>query len=319
MEYTRIYTHHKTNKKFSFLIFAFLIIVSVGMWTRIHKPQPIISPIVEQIEPTQKVKQSKPFIALFSKKKSPQELLEKIDAAVTDTVKNYSVLVDDLTTPFTAGVSENEIYIAASVNKIPILAALYYYAEKGDIDLDEVITLQASDIQDYGTGSLRYESPGATYSIKTLAKLMIKQSDNTAAYILANHIIGFDKLQAIVDQWGLTQTDMTTENKTSNKDMATLFRMIYENKIATKAHTEEMLSFFKDTDFETRLPALLPEGVTVYHKIGSEVRNVHDVGIVTFGKVAYYIGVFTNEITDDQEAEKTIATISQVVYEYMNR
>ena len=282
------------------------------MWKIIYKPQPIISPIPEQTE------QSKPLIALFTKKKSPQDLLEKIDNVVGDTIKNYSVLVDDLTKPFRAGIGENEIYVAASINKIPILAALYYYAEKGDIDLDEVITLQTADIQDYGTGSLRYERPGATYSIKTLAKLMIKQSDNTAAYILANHIMGYDKLQAIVNQWGLTQTDMTV-NKTSNKDMATLFRKIYENKITNKANTDEMLSFFKDTDFETRLPALLPKGVTVYHKIGSEVRNVHDVGIVTFGKVAYYIGVFTNEVTDEPEAEKIIANISKLVYEYMNR
>ena len=313
-----MHAHRKTNKGYALLFVIFLTIVSFVMWKMIHKPQIIISPIPEQIEQVNQVKQSKPFIALFSKKKSPQELLEKIDAAVGETLKNYSVLVDDLTAPFTAGSGENEIYVAASVNKIPILAALYYYAEKGDIDLDEVITLQSADIQDYGTGSLRYERPGATYSIKTLAKLMIKQSDNTAAYILANHIIGYEKLQAIVNEWGLTQTDMTV-NKTSNKDMASLFRKIYENKITNKANTEEMLSFFKDTDFETRLPALLPKGVTVYHKIGSEVRNVHDVGIVTFGKVAYYIGVFTNEVTDEPEAEKTIANISKLVYEYINR
>ena len=318
MEYTHIRTHRKTHKGFSPLFFIVITMTSVGLWKIIHTPQPIISPIVEQIEPTKQVKQSKPFIALFSKKKSPQELLDKIDAAVADNVKNYSVLVDDLTTPFTAGSSENEIYIAASVNKAPILAALYYYAQKADIDLDEVITLQSADKQDYGTGSLRYESPGSTYSIKTLAKLMIKQSDNTAAYILSNHIIGLDKLQEAVNLWGLTQTDMTA-NKTSNKDMAALFRMIYEHKVTDKAHTDEMLSFFKDTDFETRLPALLPQGVTVYHKIGSEIRNIHDVGIVTFGKVAYYIGVFTNEVTDEAEAEKTIATVSKVVYEYMNR
>lgn len=281
------------------------------MWKIMYTPQPVISPIPEVTEAP------KPF-TLFAKKKTPQDLLEKIDTAVGDSVKNFSVLIDDLKGSFVAGISENEIYIAASINKIPILAALYYYEQQGDIDLDEVITLQSADIQDYGTGSLRYEQPGATYSIKTLAKLMIKQSDNTAAYMLANHIIGFSKLQAIVNQWGLTQTDMT-ENKTSNQDMAKLFRLIYENKITNKANTEEMLSFFKDTDFETRLPALLPKGVTVYHKIGSEVRNVHDVGIVTFGNVAYYIGVFTNEITDDPEAEKTIANISKVVYEYMNR
>lgn len=306
-----MHAHRKTNKGLSFLFLVIITLFSFGMWKMMNTSGPMISPIPEIIE------QPKPF-TLFSRKKTPAELLDKIDAVVSDTIKNYSVFIDDFTGTFTAGVGENEIYVAASVNKIPILAALYYYAQKGDIDLDEVITLQSSDIQDYGTGSIRYEKPGATYSIKTLAKLMIKQSDNTGAYILANHIIGYDKLQKIVNEWGLTQTDMTV-NKTSNKDMASLFRKIYENKITNKANTEEMLSFFKDTDFETRLPALLPEGVTVYHKIGSEVRNVHDVGIITFGKVAYYIGVFTNEVTDEPEAEKTIATISKVVYEYMNR
>lgn len=306
-----MYPHRKTNKGLSFLFLIIIILFSFGMWKMINTSGPMISPIPEIIE------QPKPFF-LFSKKKTPAELLDKIDAGVSDAIKNYSVLIDDFTGTFTAGIDENEIYIAASINKIPILAALYYYAQKGDIDLDEVITLQSSDIQDYGTGSLRYEKPGATYSIKTLAKLMIKQSDNTAAYILTNHIIGYDKLQKIVNEWGLTQTDMTA-NKTSNKDMATLFRKIYENKITNKANTDEMLSFFKNTDFETRLPALMPKGVNVYHKIGSEVRNVHDVGIITFGKVAYYIGVFTNEVTDEPEAEKTIAAISKIVYEYMNR
>lgn len=286
----------------------------MGMWKLIHKSEPVISPIPEDTSHTQQTA----VFSFFSKKKSTQDLLERIDKVVGEDIKNYSVLVDDLTGSFVAGVSEKEIYTAASVNKIPILAALYYQAQKGEVDLDTVITVQASDIQDYGTGSIRYEGAGGTYSVKTLAKLMIKQSDNTAAYILANEIIGFEKLQALVDSWGMTQTDMT-ENKTSNKDMATLFRKIYENKITNKASTDEMMSFFKHTDFETRLPAQLPEGVNVYHKIGSEVRNVHDVGIVTFGKVAYYIGVFTNDITDDALAEKTISNISKVVYEYMNR
>lgn len=314
MEYTRMRPKRSSNKGKVIFFLIIVSLISMGMWKLIHKSPPIISPIPEETTQTQQA----PAFSLFSKKKSPQDLLDKIDKVVGADVKNYSVLIDNLTAPFVAGVSENEIYIAASVNKIPILAALYYQAQKGVIDLDEVITVQASDIQDYGTGSIRYEGAGSTYSIKTLAKLMIKQSDNTAAYILANGVIGFDKLQELVDQWGLTQTDMT-ENKTSNKDMATLFRKIYENKITNKANTDEMLSFFKNTDFETRLPAQLPEGVNVYHKIGSEVRNIHDIGIVTFGKVAYYIGVFTNEVTDDTTAEKTIANISKVVYEYMNR
>ena len=68
------------------------------------------------------------------------------------------------------GINESVIFTAASVNKVPILAALYEEAQKGNVDFNRVITLQASDIQDYGTGSIRYDPPGTTYSVKTLAQ-----------------------------------------------------------------------------------------------------------------------------------------------------
>lgn len=243
-----------------------------------------------------------------------QRITKTIDGAWND----YSIMIEDYTSDFAVRTSEGELFVAASVNKVPILAALYYYADKGDIDLDRTITLQPSDIQDYGTGSIRYNSPGSIYSIKTLAKLMIKQSDNTAAYILANHIIGFPRLQETVASWGMTQTDMVA-NKTSNQDIAKLFRMIYEGAIARPALTQEMLSFLKDTDFETRLPSTLPDSAVAYHKIGTEVGFVHDAGIITDGKHAYYLGIFTNGTTEGQEIDTLFGKISKVVHDYMTR
>ena len=249
-------------------------------------------------------------------KKNPDDLADKVNNTINGAWSDYSVYVEDYDSDFVMGLSETETFTAASVNKVPILAALYYQNQNGVIDLDTLITLQQDDIQNYGTGTMRYDQPGTTYSDKTLARLMIKQSDNTAAYILANEIIGFDKVQSLVNAWGLTQTDMAN-NKTSNKDMAILFRKIYEEKIANHARTQEMLSFLKDTDFETRLPANLPQGVTVYHKVGTDTGKIHDVGIVTNGKHTYYIGVFTNDETDDAATETIIAKVSRVVYNYM--
>lgn len=257
----------------------------------------------------------KPF-SLFKKTKNPDDLSQKIKSALKDQWADYSIVVEDYTSDFSLRESEGEIFVAASVNKVPILAALYYYAAKGEIDLDDDITIQAADIQDYGTGSIRYGKPGAVYSIKTLAKLMIKQSDNTAAYILANHIIGFPRLTGIVTQWGMSQTDMV-ENNTSNQDIAKLYRMIFEGKITDAAHTQEMLSFLKDTDFETRLPAKLPDSVTTYHKIGTEVSIIHDAGIVTDGTHTYYIGIFTKGTAEGEETDALMATVSKTVYDYM--
>jgi beta-lactamase class A len=277
----------------------------------------VISPIPDDMVIVQNTPKPKSF-TLFKKQKSVDDLTEKINNTLGGKWSDYSIIVEDYTSDFALRISEGEIFVAASVNKVPILAALYYYANKGEVDLDRDITVQAADIQDYGTGSLRYDKPGAVYSVKTLAKLMIKQSDNTAAYILANHIVGFPKLKEVVATWGLSQTDMVA-NKTSNLDMAKMFRLIYDRKVTDEAHTLEMLSFLKDTDFETRLPADLPDGTTAYHKIGTEVGIIHDAGIVTDGKHTYYVGVFTSGTTEGEETDKLMATLSKTVYDYMKQ
>ena len=225
-------------------------------------------------------------------------------------------MVEDYNSDFTLGMNEAVIYTAASVNKVPILAALYYLAQKGEVNLDQTITLQEKDIQDYGTGSIRYDPPGSTYSVKTLTRLMMQKSDNTAAFLLGNYVIGIDKIQAIMQSWVLAQTDMVN-NKTSNRDMALLMRKIYEGKVAAPAMTREMLSFLKDSDQEDRLPAQLPKNVTVYHKTGNGIGLIHDTGIVERGKLKYYLGIFTSDIAEEEKTVKLVAKISRVIFDFM--
>lgn len=272
----------------------------------------VISPLPEESAPDTSI------FRFMKTQKDPEALREKVKSIIGNEWNNYSVYVCDINSKFVMGINESTIYTAASINKIPILAALYADAAKGKVDFDKVITLQAEDIQDYGTGSIRYDNPGTTYSVKTLAKLMMQKSDNTAAFLLANYIIGLDSVQSYVNSLGLTQTDMVN-NKTSNKDMWLLMNAIYQKNVTTKALSEEMLGFMTDSDFEDRLPALLPKGVTVYHKIGTGTGAVHDVGVVTHGKNAYYIGIFTSDITDEEQASKLLAEVSKIVFDFMDR
>jgi beta-lactamase class A len=228
----------------------------------------------------------------------------------------YSVYVEDLTSPLSFGINEQTVFTGASVNKVPIIAVLYYLANKGKIDLDRKIVLQQSDIQDYGTGSMRYQKPGTVYSVKTLAKLTLQESDNTAAHILANSI-GMPTIQNMINSWGLLQTDMAN-NKTSLMDMAKLYKKIYTGNVTSPALTKELLDFMKDTDNEKRLPEKLPESTIVYHKTGDAVGNVHDVGIVTANGKMYFIGVLTADVGGhEDETAATIATISKIVYDFM--
>lgn len=294
-------------------ITAYVIILCIFFWIvkSIFFSKPVsISPIPD--EP----KKSKAFLQFFKKEKNPEALKEKIKRTVNNEWTNYSVLVKDMNSDFSVGINDSLIYSAASVNKVPILVAVYDKAKQGDIDFDAVVTLQEADIQDYGTGKIRYDPPGSTYTVKTLVQLMTQKSDNTAAFILANYIVSLTGIQQYINALGLTQTDIVN-NKTSNKDMAILFEKMYRKQITTPALSEELLGLLTDSDFEDRLPALLPPGTVVHHKIGTGTGVVHDVGLVVHGSTAYYIGIFTSDITDEEQAAQLLAKVSKTVYDFM--
>lgn len=287
-----------------------LIAIAVFVAEKVQRPT-VISPI--QDTNTKIIGFGKD---IFRKKKNPQDVKKKIEETVGTTWRNYSVVVMDYTSDFRLDLNGSVMYTAASVNKLPIMAAVYVDAQNGDVDLDKIITLQQEDIQDYGTGSIRYDPPGTTYSVKTLVKIMMQKSDNTAAYLLANNVVTIEKIQALVDRWGMIQTDIVN-NKTSNNDIANLMEKIYRGNIVNPALTQEMLAFLKDTDIEDRLPADLPSSVRVYHKTGNGQGQIHDVGIITDRKITYYLGIFTSDITDETQTTKLMAKISRVVYDVM--
>lgn len=262
---------------------------------------------------------SLPRFALFANPKEYAETLKKeTQAIIKGKTGNYSIYFADLTTGQTFGISEHEIFTGASLNKVPIVATLYSLERKGKISLDEQVTLQKDDLQDYGTGSLRYQKPGSTYSLKTLAKLSLKQSDNTAAHIIANRI-GMDTIKQTIAQLGLKQTNMEA-NKTSAYDLYLLFTKLYNHELTTEANTKELLSFMTETDIEDRIPEALPPGTTVYHKTGDTVGSLHDAGIIEKDGKRYFLAILTSDVGDkEQETKETITAIAKHVLEFYSK
>ncbi len=271
--------------------------------------------ITSPTQETVKIHNENNLAVLKSQSKDFNELSQSIKSYLDKQKGVYSVYVYDINKNQSLGIHEATIYTAASINKIPILAALYYETQRGVIDLDKRITIQQSDLQDYGTGILRNEGPGGVYSFKTLAQFMMEKSDNTAAFIITQ-TVGDARIQELINSWNMLQTDFEN-NKTSNKDMAALLIKMYQGKIANQALSQEMIGFLDNSDFENRLPRLLPKDVKIYHKIGNETGFVHDVGIVALPNSPYYIGVLSSEITVEEEAEETIAQISKLTYDFM--
>ncbi len=312
--------HASKGKRTVFLLFFVFIGTLLYLLRITRASEAVISPLASDFDSPKPVEETQSgnskILSMFSKSKKPDDLRSAVKELADAKWKNYSVYVVDLTSNFEMGINEAAIYDGASVNKVPILVTLYHEASQGNIDFSDTITMQAKDVQDYGTGSMRYDKPGTVYSIKTLARLMIQKSDNTAAYILANHILGLKDIQTYIETLGTTQTDMM-KNTTSNKDIAILFRKMFDGTITNKALTEEMIGFFKDTDFEDRLPAQLPDDAISYHKIGTGVGAVHDAGVITNGRTKYYIGVFTSNIQDEERTSEEVARVSRAVYDFM--
>jgi beta-lactamase class A len=288
------------------ILFVFILTIKSFFFNNTR----VISPIPDSIE------KKSSLLRFFKKEKDPSVLKDRIKKTVNNEWTNYSVLVKDLNSSFTAGINDSLIYNAASVNKVPILAAIYDKAKRGEIDFDRIVTVQQDDVQDYGTGKIRYDPPGTTYSVKTLIQLMTQKSDNTAAFILGNYIVTLDGVQSYVNAIGMTQTDII-DNKTSNKDMAILFEKMYKKQVTTPALSEELMGLLSDSDFEDRLPALLPKDSITYHKIGTGTGAVHDVGVVVHGSTAYYVGIFTSDVTDEEQAASLMAKVSKTIYDFM--
>ncbi len=103
-----------------------------------------------------------------------------------------------------------DLFFTASTLKIPLLAAMYRKADRGEIDPARRIEL-AEEMRVPGSGVLKTLDAGIKPSLYDLAMLMIIVSDNTATDIIYD-LVGKAELSSLLDDTGLNQTriPMTT-------------------------------------------------------------------------------------------------------------
>ena len=225
----------------------------------------------------------------------------------------YGVLVLDPSTGETVAMDADETFLAASLNKLPVLLALYRSAARGEVDLDDEITMQASDVQAYGTGVLYTRPVGYTLTLRECARLLIKESDNTAWKMLDRYL-GRDYIRAELYRVGARSTEYWIPNTTTPNDVLLILKKISDPSYTTPFLSAEMLDVMTNTSFEDRLPQPLPEGTRVSHKIGSYGTTFSDAGLVFLAgsrdaKDAYFIVLMVSG-TDEFTARAAIREMS---------
>jgi beta-lactamase class A len=211
----------------------------------------------------------------------------------------YGVVIFDPSSKETLAMGADQTFDAASLGKLPSLMALYRAAATGQVDLDDKISMQYSDVQAYGTGVLYTYPIGYTMTLRECAEYLIKKSDNTAWKML-NRYLGTDYIRAELYRAGAHSTEYWIPNTTTPNDVLLMLEKISDPSYTTPALSAEMLDLMQNTDFEDRLPQPLPEGTRVSHKIGYYGSTFADAGVIfpqgaKDTKDAYFIVVMASE------------------------
>lgn len=202
----------------------------------------------------------------------------------------YAFYVVDLENEYSFGTGEHEILTAASLIKLPVLAAIYMEAEKGNLNLDD-------------------KPKGSSLTFRELAREMGKKSNNQAQITVAN-ALGRDKIQSVIEVIGMTKTSYA-ENETTAYDIGLFFQKLWANQIVTEEFRDEILGYLTDTIYENWLKKGIPE-VRVAHKYGREVHVISDAGIVFAPKP--FILVIMSQGVVDAETDAFIPEFAAFVF-----
>lgn len=213
--------------------------------------------------------------------------------------------------------NENETFLAASVIKLPILAVVFSEAAKGNIDLSHMITVKKSD-KVPSCGALNQFTFEPTVDIRTLCRLMIVISDNTATNVLINYLT-IEKLTEEFKNMGMENTKIKRllfdseaskqgkQNIFAPREIGNLLEQIYKRTFVNENVSKEMEDILLEQQINHKIPGKLPD-LKIAHKTGEDDGITHDVGIVYSENP--FILVFASNETNVAEFEQVIRDIS---------
>ena len=151
--------------------------------------------------------------------------------------------------------------------------------------------------------------------IEPLGLTNTKIDFNCAQLLTANYDISIEEYRRIVDvengrfhrrngSFFLCQKEMN--NQSSPGDMVKLLSLMYEGKLLGYDSDRRMLDIMLQCQTNARIPAKLPEDVTVAHKTGSIDHVANDSGIVFTANGDYVLSLFYNgNLASEEEYEGT--------------
>ena len=233
----------------------------------------------------------------------------------------------------------DELFIAESIIKLPIMAAVYAAAAQGRFSLDDRLALRREDLVE-GSGVLFTLTPGLSLTIRELVTLMIIQSDNTATNVLID-LIGKEQIDQTMRELGMERSryvrklmiypaDVTETNTVAARDVARMLGRLAEGSYLSARACKEMVAILKKQQFCNGLPSLLPTAASpdgkgehptdweMGSKSGWDTGRQHDAAILYARGRCFVIAALSQDV-DAEEALHTLGLLGRAVYEHAKR
>lgn len=256
----------------------------------------------------------------FTPDKKSSEIEEIVQKELAGTLGDYAVAIKHLKTGESYFYNEHKIFESASLYKLFVMATVFQKIQNGNLSQNDIVSQKIPILNKkfrISSESAELKEGDITLPINSALTRMITVSDNYSALLLAEKV-KLSQIASFLEQTGLTESRVGTKGEspaTSVHDMTIFFQKLYNNELATKALSQEMLMLLKNQRLNGKLPKYLPTGTIVSHKTGELGRLSHDAGIVYTQKGDYIIVILT-ETSDPQAANERIGQISKSVYEY---
>ena len=275
----------------------------------------------------------------FSIQSIAQKTDKKLEGQLKELVKNFNgelgIYVYDLKKNKVAAINADTLYPTASMIKVPILVGIMHKIHEGQLDYHQQMTYTDSLFYSEGDDMLASFKPGEKIDLAKVLMLMMSTSDNAASLWLQGLAGGGIVINQLMEEIGLfnTKVNSRTEGRRENwkeygwgqttpREMATLMKMIVENKIINKQISERMLRLMGRQYWDEYALSQIPPYVFVADKGGAVDASRSEVLFVN-GANPYIFCIATKNNKDqswenNNEAWELTKKVSALLWKYYN-
>lgn len=245
-------------------------------------------------------------------------LKQSVENSLRGTKGSYGVVVKNLDTNESYSFNEHVVYNAASLYKLWVMAVVFRQIEDGKLKEDTPLSEDVAVLNKkfrIASEAAELTEGRVSSTVENALFKMITVSDNYSALLLTQKV-KLPTITSYLSENGFLETKMGTTiavPTTTAYDVALFFEKLHGGNLGSKENTEKMLSLLKQQKLNSKIPRLLPEGVTVAHKTGELDNYTHDAGLILDKKGNYLIVVLSKSEQPNLAATR-IADIANSVY-----